>query len=139
MEVCMDLKWRKFKNQFIFLLTLDFIFALFLSLLGYKFVVLTDCKIADEPVEEKLCKDTFPDGFDGKYCYYIFNQEHIARIFDTQTALLQNDEDNFHSNASEDFITFLNDSGYYEYDELRQYNKGDVGLNVYCHNNNTLR
>ena len=80
MEVFMDLKWRKFKRIFVLMLFWDMIFALSISYAGYRFVVLNDCKVADEDGERELCKKINDYNETTDKCHYFFMRDCLFRF-----------------------------------------------------------
>ena len=85
MEVFMDLKWRKFKRIFVLMLLWDFIFAASISYSGYRFVVMNDCKVADEVGELELCKnigDFNSSEESTDQCHYFFMRQCMFRFCD---------------------------------------------------------
>ena len=113
MEVFMDLKWRKFKRLFVFLLIWDLMFALFLSFSGYRFVILNSCKAADEVEEIELCKNMTHANFDQgekstDKCHFLYARNCPFMFCDTKIGFVTKED----SNCSYFPESYMNDTKY---------------------------
>ena len=112
MEVFMDLKWRKFKRIFVLMLFWDMIFALSISYAGYRFVVLNDCKVADEDGERELCRKMNVNDYNETTdkCHYFYMRDCLFRFCDTKMGF-KTKGDEICSYVTEEYVEYLGKDG----------------------------